>query len=443
MSRSPTSTALALALGLALSPIATAQTKPTPAQQQELDAARATLDKAAKEFAELSRKYGHAGNNIRIEQRLQRKPVIGVLLAPDAQAGVRIAGVTPDSAAAGAGLKSGDRIMSIDGKPVVAATPEARVEQLRELLANVKTSTPVALAYERDGKPASVRLTPKLDTRVFMFNGDDGSLARFGGPVTIRRGKDGQVDVEGSDIELEFAKAGADWAPVAPEVHREVIRIGKDCKGEDCRLPAIAEAFRWNGLNLASVDAQLGRYFGTNRGVLVLSTGSDLEGLQPGDVIRSISGKDVGTPREAMDALRAQPAGGKVAVAFLRDRKSESAQVAVPASQPRVLRMDALAPMPAGRKMVFIDKDGDVQELESGKGAGWAPKPGEQVEKRRYVMIDKDGKRQEWEGDADATPPTWVQALPKDGKRVEKRVQVIVDEDGNKQVIEEEVDASP
>ena len=44
----------------------------------------------------------------------------------------------------------------------------------------------------------------------------------------------------------------------------------------------LAEAFRWNGLNLASVDAKLGRYFGTDRGVLVLSSGPDLAGLQAG-----------------------------------------------------------------------------------------------------------------------------------------------------------------
>ena len=69
---------------------------------------------------------------------------------------------------------------------------------------------------------------------------------------------------------------------------QEIIRIGPrgDCKGKNCKLPMLAEAFRWNGLNLASVDAQLGRYFGTDRGVLVLSAGADLAGLQAGDVIQ-------------------------------------------------------------------------------------------------------------------------------------------------------------
>ena len=55
----------------------------------------------------------------------------------------------------------------------------------------------------------------------------------------------------------------------------------------------------------------------------------------------------------------------------------------------------------------------------------------------------KDGKRMEWEGDADDTPPTWVQALPKDGAQVEKHLRVIVDKDGNRTVTEEQRDTSP
>ena len=93
-------TTLALALGMALAGTAIAQTAPTAAQQKELDSARANLDQAAKRYAELSRKYGGADAPIRIEKRTLRKPVIGVLLAPDETSGVRIAGVTPDSAAA-------------------------------------------------------------------------------------------------------------------------------------------------------------------------------------------------------------------------------------------------------------------------------------------------------------------------------------------------------
>ena len=122
MNRTMKRLALACAVGLALAGVAAAQSDaPTPAQQKELDAARADLDRAAKHFAELSRKYhamGMAPMAMAFENRIERKPVLGVLLAPDPQAGVRIAGVTPDGAAADAGLKSGDQLVSVDGNAI-------------------------------------------------------------------------------------------------------------------------------------------------------------------------------------------------------------------------------------------------------------------------------------------------------------------------------------
>ena len=434
-------TALAFALGLILAGGAIAQTAPTPAQQQELDAARADLDKAAQRFAELNRKYGDADAPIRFERRLQRKPVIGVLLAPDDAAGVRIAGVTPDSAAAVAGLKSGDRIVSIDGKAISAAAAAARVDEVRERLAALDAQTAVKLGYERDGKTQVIALTPKIDQRVFVFNGMDGSLAKPGGDVVIRHGAGGRIDIEADSIEFERGELPPPG--IAPEVRRDIIIANRDCKDGDCKFPAFAEAFRWSGLNLAAVDAQLGRYFGTSEGVLVLSTGKDLAGLQAGDVIRKIGGKPVNNPREAMEALRAQPADAKVAVDYLRDRKAASAQVSVPKAMPFSIPRLEMAPKAPGmpgaieqRKMMFVGADGTAQTFEGRHGK--APKDGQRVEKRKYVMVDKDGKRIEWEGDAGDAPPAWVTALPKDGQRVEKRVQVIVDDKGNKTIIEDD-----
>jgi membrane-associated protease RseP (regulator of RpoE activity) len=92
----------------------------------------------------------------------------------------------------------------------------------------------------------------------------------------------------------------------------------------------LTEAFRWSGLNLATVDKDLGRYFGTDRGVLVLSTSTELAGLKAGDVIQSIDGKAVNSPREAMAALRNKPVDSQASVTYLRDRKTGTAQVKVP-----------------------------------------------------------------------------------------------------------------
>lgn len=368
---------IAVAAALPLAGAVHSQSAPKPsddARRKEIDAARAELDRAAKRYAELT--AGAPG--LRPGLHLQPRPVVGVLLAPDPQAGVRIAGVTPDGAAAGAGLKAGDRLLRIGGKALDGTTPEARVESARALLQGLDEKTAVRLRYARDGKEADVEVTPRRDQRVMIFTAD-GGMMRPGGNVIVRRVGD-RTEVQADGIELAPVGAGGPsmWTP-GPEgidvqafafggdgsgadgsAERRVIRI--ECKAGDtacaeplrmsvqrARAPGgerrLAEAFRWNGLNLASVDAQLGRYFGTDKGVLVLSTGPALENLQPGDVIQRVDGQAVDTPRAVMDALRGKPADSAVPVDYLRDRKAASARIKVPEAMP-IAPLPPLPPMP-------------------------------------------------------------------------------------------------
>lgn len=332
----PALLASTLALAALLPAAAHAQAPAPPAgDDKALAEARADLARAAARVAELSRPGAGAGK-VHVEQRILRRPVIGVLLTPDEEAGVRISGVTPGSAAASAGLRSGDRLLSVAGSRILGSDGSLRVDNARRLLREAEAGKPVRLGYVRGGRSASVEVTPRLDERVYMWSGDDGSLGKFEAPVTIRRHKDGRLDIESRGFEIEPGMG------IAPQIHREIVRIGADgsCRGEDCRAPRLLSALRWNGLNLASVDARLGRYFGTDRGVLVLSSGA-LEGLQAGDVIQRVDGKAVTSPREVMAALRGKPDDARVAVDYLRDRKPVSAQVTVPKL------LDALPPPPA------------------------------------------------------------------------------------------------
>jgi len=270
---------------------------------RQIAAARADLNRAAQRYTELTRQnanFDRAHFEREFERRFARQPVLGVVLSPDSKAGVRIAAVTPDSAAATAGLRAGDVITSINGTKFDQAQPDVRLEKARAQLRTIGIDKPVALTYTRDGRTASTSATPKLGDRLLVARDADGNpLAR---PMPI----------------------------VAPQVRNELIRLDCDDDDGDCRMPLLSEAFRWNGLNLATVDAQLGRYFGTDRGVLVLSTGPELSGLQAGDVIQRIADKPVNSPREAMAALRDKPADSRVAVTYLRDRKSATTQITVP-----------------------------------------------------------------------------------------------------------------
>lgn len=273
------------------------------------------------------REGGHVACRV-IHRDVERRPRIGVVLAPDAR-GVRIAAVTPSGPAADAGLATGDRILSIGGGVLDGGDNDARLEQARAHLAGAAAGRTLALRVERNGKARTVEVTPRGGLAPLAWNGGDGQRE----VVVMRRGGDG-------DIEADALHGIADLPPDALRVIRE-LRSAPGCKGADCPTPMVLEAFRWNGLNLASVDTRLGRYFGTDRGVLVLGAGDVLSPLEPGDVILNIDGRAVDTPREAMDAMRGKPADSRMRIDYLRDRGTRTAQVLVP----RTPRWDAIAPL--------------------------------------------------------------------------------------------------
>lgn len=330
MKRLPVITSLAIALAVAIGVTsvhaASAQkpaAKPDAAAQAELDAARADLHRAAERVATLQREMG-AEQDMVIERRMRRGPVLGVVLQPADEQGVLIEAVTPESAAAAAGLRRGDRVVAIDGKPLAGNDGESRLADARGRLRTLAVGKPVTLGYVRDGRSAQLQVTPREGEHMLMVH-DGESLVSLHGRPLLEVGPDGAVTMSSKMIRV--APGG-----VAPEIHREIVRIdrGAPCADGDCRMQMLEEAFRWNGLNLASVDARLGRYFGTNRGVLVLSMPEDMGGLQPGDVILRLDGKDVNTPREAMAAAHARKPGTAVQVEYLRDRKQATTSIKLP-----------------------------------------------------------------------------------------------------------------
>jgi PDZ domain-containing protein len=318
---SPITTALASAIVLALAFGALAQTAPDAAKQKELAAAREDLHRAAQRVAELSRDMD-GPHDMMIERRLLRRPVLGVILESDGSAGVRIAAVTPESGAAKAGLRSGDRITAINGQSLSGADGDSRLADARMRLRALDEKTPVALGYVREGRTGSAKVTPSAGDQLIMLH--DGNVAfEFSGEPGLHIGPDGDARFEARTVRV--APGG-----IAPQIRREIIREDLCDDRADCRLPLLAEAFRWNGLNLASVDKDLGHYFGTDSGVLVISIPEDMSGLRPGDVLKKVDGKTVRTPREVMAAAHSKSPGAAVPVEYLRDRKLLNSKLTLP-----------------------------------------------------------------------------------------------------------------
>ena len=366
-------TLLALAL---LSPLTVQAQQDDAARQKELEAARTDLRRAAQRVAELSRGADTLQAPIRIDRVVAGRPRLGVLLAGDDDEGVRIAGVTPDSGAARAGLKAGDRLLRVGGAAITGDGADARVAHARALLADLRVDTPVRIAYQRDGGTHEASITPTPVSPRFAFDGQGPGRAFFLG------GEDGMPWIEGVPVPMDQITN-----VISPQVQRELRQLGRlgDCKREDCHLPALAQAFRWSNLNLATVDASLGRYFGTDAGVLVLSVGEELEGLQPGDVIRKVDGAPVTSPRDVTQALRGKPEEAKVAIEYLRDRQVRTGTVTVPKA--------ATFRLPATSRIVVKPRVAET--------VGKTPAV---VERRRVMIVDQDGKVQTFEDDGEDTP---------------------------------------
>jgi membrane-associated protease RseP (regulator of RpoE activity) len=263
--------------------------------EQRLEAARQRLDEAARTVAELTAEQVWSNAATR-----HRRAALGVVLAPS-EKGLVVAGVTPGSGAAKAGLEPGDVIVSING--VAVERPESRkhLPKTLDLLGDVEPGETVRVEYERNGARASVDVTTR-EHPAFAFAGVGvGEAGAFDEPPTI-----------------EFFDGPPPFPPDAP-------------MPPDARMPPDAPEPMFftkrlhGGLALHDLDDKLGRYFGVTEGVLVLSAPESEQGLEPGDVVKSVAGTAVKTARETYRALAA--ADEDVAVEVLRDGGTATVQV--------------------------------------------------------------------------------------------------------------------
>lgn len=276
------------------------------------------LAEAARRVAELSsERLGAMGSIQQFAFDFSNRPRIGVTIATDETPrpveGVRVLGVTPGSAAADAGLRAGDVLTSINGERLRAESSEAANLRLFDFMKGVEEGDTLEIEYLRDGNVGKVAVEPRINERRFFA---------FAGP-----GTHDQTRVPGF--------------PAAPQLE-ERFRFGGGWRGT------------WGDMELVEINEGLGRYFGTDKGLLVISAPeSNAFKLQDGDVIRSIDGREPSSVNHCMRILGSYQPGEKLVLDIMRDKRRETIAVEVPDDRsslavPRHDRatMPARAPLP-------------------------------------------------------------------------------------------------
>jgi S1-C subfamily serine protease len=208
--------------------------------------------------------------------------------SPDLAEGVEVMGVSPSGPAAAAGLKTGDVIVAIDGKPLRKAGDRAASRQLVEQMRGTQPGQKVKVDYLRDGK--------KLSTTVTTVAAE---------PPMVRMLREHMPLLEGMQIPPDF---------------EAMLHPG----GRGLRA-----------LELVPITPSLGQYFGTDKGLLVVKAPPlQGQGLEEGDVILSIGGRTPENPRHAFRILGSYQPGEKVKFEVLRQRKHLALDVQLPEADP-------------------------------------------------------------------------------------------------------------
>ena len=268
------------------------------AYAERLREAEVRMEIAAREIAELTQERLPQMIELRSRMEFSNTPRIGITIdgvdEPGSVAGVAIGGVTPESAADGAGLHAGDVITAVNGESMSAESSDDANKRLLKFMQGVEEGDELKVEYLRDGKVASVELSPRVaEMHAFTWAPD------------------------GQNLHIE-------GIPGVPNVIREF----KFERG----FPWVRST--WGSMELVELNEGLGKYFGTDTGLLVV-TAPDLDGLelQDGDVIQSIDGREPTDVRHAMRILSSYESGESLMLGIMRDKKKRTIEVEIPFNQ--------------------------------------------------------------------------------------------------------------
>ncbi len=293
------------------------ETKMRQAERQMAEAARQLAELTSERLPQLQ--YLER----RIEFLQDGRPRLGVSIGGNDEdgpvEGVGIRAVTPGSAASDAGLRAGDIITAINNEALSAAKAGEATQKLLNFMGAVEAGDVLDVEYLRDGKVGKVEIEPRAASKRFF---------------TFNEGDEGRV------------MPGLHIAP----------HIANGIKN--------AFSFSWVGnvwadMELVELSEGLGKYFGTDSGLLVVSApDSNALKLKDGDVIKKIDGREPASVRHAIRILGSYQSGEKLKLEIRRDKKRRTLDITMPDDRSSWLRQHPapvrpaavpLAPRPAVR----------------------------------------------------------------------------------------------
>jgi S1-C subfamily serine protease len=226
--------------------------------------------------------------------------------------GALLDAVTPGGPAATAGLMAGD-IITRFGKTALAVdlsrvSPGDRVQspgfRLIELVAKLAPNDTVPLAYRRGKKQIQTQVvTAAMPDNIAVVVGSEGNYAfrSMPGGEEYWVGRESQENQRALELAL---------------LRSEAARGGADLPFSLYRSRALRD------LELAPVNPQLGSYFGTTEGVLVVDVPDPAPlGLKAGDVVVGVDGRAVTDPRQLMRILSSYEPGEPIKLEVMRQKK--------------------------------------------------------------------------------------------------------------------------
>ncbi|HYK10277.1 MAG TPA: PDZ domain-containing protein [Gemmatimonadales bacterium] len=251
---------------------------------------------------------------------------IGVVVATAADAdsdkiGARIAAVTPGGPAAKAGIQAGDVITKFNGVSLANVRSEDSDEsgpgnKLKELAQALDPGDTVQVEYRRGSDAKKTSLVAQDVT--YSMNGSLRDMVRGDRGLSLTMPEMEMQPFEWKTPGNFLFGEGQGWG--------NGMSMGMGfCFGD-----------AWCNLELVSLNSDLGDYFGTHDGVLVVKASEDsLLPLKSGDVIVSIGDRKPTSPAQAMRILRSYDSGETVNIEIMRHQKRQTISWKVPNPEER------------------------------------------------------------------------------------------------------------